>query len=126
MGALLYSAPFIRDRPGDGERFMKAYLRAVRDYNDAMEGGHLTGRGADAIVALLAAATGTRDTRLLKAMVASACNPDGQVNVASLRADLQLFRERNLIEGEVSVDQLVDPRFVDSALKELGTYRHQP
>jgi hypothetical protein len=45
-------------------------------------------------------------------MVPSYCNPDGEVNVASLRKDLEFFRELGLIEKkDVSVDGVVDASF---------------
>jgi NitT/TauT family transport system substrate-binding protein len=57
------------------------------------------------------------------AITPNGCNPDGQLNEASLRKDLDFFKERKLIEGNVTVDQVIDHSFVEAALKELGPYK---
>jgi NitT/TauT family transport system substrate-binding protein len=50
--------------------------------------------------------------------------PRRQVNVASLRQDLEFFRELGLIEKkDVSVDGVVDGSFAKAAVAKLGPYR---
>jgi len=56
--------------------------------------------------------------------VPSAVNPDGGVNMAGLRRDLDFFRELGLIESrDMTVDRVVDNSFVKAALEKLGPYR---
>ena len=40
---VLYSENFARQRPQIAQKFMRAYVRAVRDYNDALQDGHIAG-----------------------------------------------------------------------------------
>jgi hypothetical protein len=40
-----------------------------------------------------------------------------------LRFDLAAFRGANLIEGDTTVEQVVDTSIVDAALKIVGPYR---
>ena len=47
------------------------------------------------------------------------------MNEESLAKDLQFFRDRGLIEGTVSVQQVIDNSFVNAALKELGPYKRR-
>ena len=41
----------------------------------------------------------------------------------SLENDLEFFKSEKLIEGRVTVAQVVDHSFVDWAVKELGAYK---
>ena len=78
------------------QQFMNAYLRAVRDYNDALHDGRLAGPTARDIIAILTAYTAIKDPGIYAGMTAFAVNPDGGVNAASLENDLAFFRERGL------------------------------
>jgi NitT/TauT family transport system substrate-binding protein len=53
---ILYSGNFATARKSVAARFMTAYIRAMRDYNDALQRGHLAGPGADELIAILAPA----------------------------------------------------------------------
>jgi NitT/TauT family transport system substrate-binding protein len=125
VAVILYGGQFIKDHPEEGRKFMKAYLKGVRDYNDAIVKGRLAGRGAEEIIKILTTDTVIKDPAVYKAIVVNGCNPDGKVNVESLKKDLQFFRDRNLIQGDVSVEQVLDHSFVDAALKDLGPYHRR-
>jgi NitT/TauT family transport system substrate-binding protein len=57
-------------------------------------------------------------------MIPNYCNPDGEVNVASLKKDLDFFRELGLIEKkDASVEGVVDPSFAKAAVAKLGRYQ---
>jgi NitT/TauT family transport system substrate-binding protein len=119
---VLYGQQFVTQRPEVGKRFMKAYVRAARDYNDAIKNGHIAGKGADEIIAIL-----TRRFRypedIIRTMWAHAINPDGWVDVESIRSDFQFFKEQNQIKADIVPDVVLDKSFVDYAVKELGPYR---
>jgi NitT/TauT family transport system substrate-binding protein len=125
VAVILYGGQFIKEHPQEGRKFMKAYLKGVRDYNDVIVKGRLAGRGADEVIKILTTDTVIKDPAVYKAIVVNGCNPDGKVNVDSLKKDLQFFRDRNLIQGDVNVDQVLDHSFVDAALKELGPYHRR-
>ena len=119
-----FSDHFIGGRRDVAERFMRAYLRGVRMYNDALKDGRLAGPKADEVIAILVKHTTIKDEGMFRRMVPSYCNPDGEVNVASLRKDLDFFRELGLIEKkDVSVDGVVDVSFAKAAVAKLGPYR---
>src|SRR5262249_59260031 len=50
---IFYSEKFARTRPETAKKFMRAYLRAVRDYTDTLIDGKIAGPNADEIVAAL-------------------------------------------------------------------------
>ena len=123
IAVVLYSGDFGQRRPEVARRFMRAYLKGVRDYNDALKDGRLAGPHANEVIRILTESTELKDASLYQAITPSGCNPDGRVHVASLKQDLEYYRSERLIEGDVTVEQLVDHSYVDWAVKELGPYR---
>jgi NitT/TauT family transport system substrate-binding protein len=121
---VFYADNFIRSRRDVAERFMRAYLRGVRVYNDALKDGHFAGPKADEVIAVLTKYTPIKDAALFRRIVPSAVNPDGGVNMTGLRNDLAFFRELNLIESrDITVERVVDNAFVQAAVEKLGPYR---
>jgi NitT/TauT family transport system substrate-binding protein len=119
-----FSDQLVRNRRDLAERFMRAYLRGVRMYNDALRDGRLAGPKASEVIPILVKYTTIKDESMFRRMVPSYCNPDGEVNVASLRKDLEFFRELGLIEKkDVSVDGVVDSSFAKAAVAKLGPYQ---
>jgi len=122
LAVVLYGDSFIKKQPEVAKKFMRAYIRAARDYNDALKDGRLAGTNADEVIKILIQSTEIKDPALYKIMVPHGCNPDGRVNEASLRHNLEVFKAQGLIQGNVSVEQVVDHSFVDAVVKELGPY----
>jgi len=124
IAALLYSGELIKKRPDVANRFMVAYLKSVRFFNDALVDGYFRGPNADEVIDILIAATPLKDRAVYKDVIANWVNPDGHVNEASLRKDLEFFKTRKEFDlaATASVDEAVDHSFVDHALKVLGPY----
>jgi NitT/TauT family transport system substrate-binding protein len=119
----LYSDEFIVKRRAVAQKFMSAYIRALRDYNDALKDGKLAGPGADEIIAILNEYTRIKDPAAYREMTPFAANPDGRVNTASLKNDFDFYKQRGLITGRVAVEQVVDNSFADEAVRQLGAYQ---
>ena len=122
IAVLLFSEKFA-EQPDAAARFMRAYLRAVRFYNGALQDGHMAGPNADQVISILAEATSIKDPAIYRDVTPTGMNPNGTVNVQSLADDLQFYREQGLIQGDVKLDQIVDQSFVEAAVKELGPYK---
>ncbi|MEA2757172.1 MAG: NitT/TauT family transport system substrate-binding protein [Aliidongia sp.] len=122
IAVLLYSEKFSQNADA-ARRFMRAYLRAVRFYNGALQDGRMIGPNADEVIAILAASTPIKDPAVYKAITPTGMNPDGKVNVQSLADDLAFYKEQGLITGDIKAEQVVDNSFVDAAVKELGPYK---
>src|SRR5580692_5344021 len=121
---VFYSERFIKTRHDVAERFMRAYLRGIRLYNDALKDGRLAGPSADQIIPILTKYTSTKDEAVFRRIIPSAVNPNGEVNLAGLKHDLAFFRELGLIESkDVSADGVVDGAFVQAAVSQLGPYK---
>jgi NitT/TauT family transport system substrate-binding protein len=116
---LLYAADFARNRSEAGRRFMVAYLRGARDYNDAF----VKDVGRDEVVAILARHTPVKDVAIYRQMVPAYINPNGRLNTSTLIDDQDWFAARGYIPQKVDVMALVDHQFADYALSVLGEYR---
>lgn len=120
---VLYSEKFAQQRRPVAEKFMNAYIRAVRDYNNAIHGGRLAGPNADDILSILTEYTSIKDRGVYAKMVPFAVNPNGHVNAGTLKNDFNFFLERGLVTGKVTVDQVIDSSFADETVKTLGPYK---
>jgi NitT/TauT family transport system substrate-binding protein len=122
ISVIMYGGAFVRDHRDQGVRFMRAYIRGARFYNDALAGGKLAGPNSAAVIKLLNDET-KMDPAVLRDIIPPGTNPDGKLNVASLRDDLAYFKSVGLIEGNVTADQTIDTSFAVEARKSLGPYR---
>jgi NitT/TauT family transport system substrate-binding protein len=121
---VLYSADFIASRRPLAEKFMYAYIKALREYNDALRDGRLAGPNAAEIISILTEYTDIKDPNVYREMTPFAVNPDGLVNVTSLKNDLEFYRQRKyLVKDRVDVDTVVDYSFARAAVGRLGPYR---
>jgi NitT/TauT family transport system substrate-binding protein len=119
LAVLLYSGTFSTERTATAQCFMNAYLHAARDFAAAATGGKLEGPGANEIVTTVSKAIGI-DPELYRRATPNYADPDGRVNVASLKTDYQFFREQRVLEGEATVEDIVDGSFAEHAVQRLG------
>ena len=127
ISMIVYGDHFIKDRPEVARRFMKAYVRAIRDFNDALDNGRWRSTAkANEIVRILARRLEVKEDQVRRAYP-HAVDPDGRVNVDSLRKDLAFFRQiGDVTDPSVSVETILDETFVQGAVRELGPYRPAP
>ncbi len=125
LAVVLYSSAFIKNSPDAAKRFMRAYLRAVREYNDALKDGKIAGPNAAEVIAILTEYTNVKDPAVYRTITPQGCNPDGAVHEPSLKNDLAFYKLEGQIKGEVTVEQALDNSFVEAALKDLGPYKRR-
>jgi NitT/TauT family transport system substrate-binding protein len=123
VAVLIYGGQFIRTHHDAALKFMKAYIRGVRYYNDALKDGRLAGRTSDDVISILAASTKMKDPALYRKIVPSGVDPNGKVNVASMERDMAFYRSEGLVQGGVTAAQTVDTSFAADAVKQLGPYK---
>lgn len=121
---LLYSEKLVKNRPDVGLGFMRAYLRGLRDYNDVLGNGHISGPGSEEIIAILTKSTAVKDAGIYRKISPPAADPDGTVNVKSLEKDLAFFRSQGLVsDPRITAAGLMDTSFVTKAVQQLGPYK---
>jgi NitT/TauT family transport system substrate-binding protein len=122
--AMLYGSNFLKKNREVGLRFMRAYLRGVRLYNDNLKNGKLSGKQAAIVMSIFAEAT-HQDRSVLSRVTPSGDNPNGRLNVLTMRSDLDFFKSQGLIDSpSTSVDDAIDTSFAADAVKALGPYRN--
>ena len=121
--ALLYGAPFIKNKTEAARKFMRAYLRGARFYNDALSGGHLDGPTASAVIDVLVKYSLLKDAALYHVITPNAVDPDGTLNVDSMQKDWQFFKDTGQIDGRVTVADIADTSFAAAAAASLGPYQ---
>ncbi len=120
---VLYSEIFAREKPALALKFMRAYIRAVREYDRALKGGRLAGPNAEEVISVLTEFTFIKDAATHRSITPAAIDPDGRMSLAGLRNDLVFFKEQKLIEDpKIEVERIIDTSFVEKAVRELGPY----
>lgn len=123
VAVLLFNGDFIAKRRDVAQHFMNAYVKAARVYNDATQGGKFAGKGADAVIKTIMKSTGLKDPELFAKMIPNGVDPNGEVDMPSLTADLKYFTDHGYLERPVKVEAVVDPSFAAAAVKALGPYK---
>ena len=113
-----------RERPDVARRFMKAFLRAARDYNDASTDGRWNDTPkAKEIIAQFSKIIGMSEEQVRRTQP-QAIDPEGNINMQALRNDLDFFKSQGLVEAKtIQPEDIVDRSFVAAAAKELGPYK---
>jgi NitT/TauT family transport system substrate-binding protein len=124
VAVTLYGGKFIKEQADQGRRFMRAFLRGVRDHNDALDAnGHFAGAKGDAIIDILVRYGPFKDPQIYKSFVMAFCDPDGKLDMKSLQIDIDIFEELKMLERPVDLTAVVDTSFVDWAVQQLGPYK---
>jgi len=117
-GILLYSGRFAA-QPDLAQRFMVAYIKGARAYNDAFG----KGQGRPDMIRLLTEQTTVKDPALYERMQMAGIDPDGRLNRASLQMELDYFRNRGYYSGGVDLNAAIDTSFAERAVQQLGPYQ---
>jgi NitT/TauT family transport system substrate-binding protein len=122
IAVTLYSGRFISSNRDAAVRFMRAYLRGTRDYNDVVKDGRLAGPGSEAIIAILTEYSHIKDPAIYGRINVHACDPDGRLDLKSLETDLAFFVAQGLIQGKVDVASAIDTSIAEAAVRDIGAY----
>ncbi len=120
LAEVIYSGAFARDQADAARRFMVAYLRGVRDYNDGFVKGDAAQR--QEAIAILARNTPVKDAALYDRMRMPGLDPDGRMNLTSLAEDQELWLAQGRQETRVDLASVVDTSFAEYAVAQLGPY----
>jgi NitT/TauT family transport system substrate-binding protein len=116
-GALMYGQSLVK-RPELGVKFMVAYLKAVRFYNDALDGK----ASRDELVDILARNTSVKNREMYKKMAFPGLDPNGTLNLAGMQSDMEWWVSAGSMKQPVPVASVADTSFAEAATKQLGAY----
>jgi NitT/TauT family transport system substrate-binding protein len=122
ISVIFYSEKFAKERMDVAQKFMRAWLRGVRTYNDALKDGKIAGDGADEVVATMARSL-NMNPGLVREMYSQAVHVDGTVNTAGIQKDLDFFMQQGWVTGKVGAKDVIDTAFAQHASAVLGPYR---
>jgi NitT/TauT family transport system substrate-binding protein len=124
ISVIFYSDKFARERKDVADKFMRAWLRGVRTYNDAIKGGKIAGPGADEVVQTMAKSFNMKPA-LVREMYSQAVHVDGAVNGAGIQKDLDFFLKQGWVNGQIKATDVIDMSFAQKASAELGAYQRK-
>jgi NitT/TauT family transport system substrate-binding protein len=111
QGTVVYGPSLLEANPDAGRRFMVAYLRAVRQYNEGKTERNLE---------IMAEFSGL-DEEFLKAACWFYIYDDGHVNVQSILDFQHWAVGKGYLDSVVPEEQFYDPSFIEYANQVLGT-----
>ncbi len=116
-GFVVFSEHFAR-RTDVARAWIVAYLRGVRDYNDALR----RRRGREEVIRVLMENTPVKDREVYERMVLPGIHPDGELNIDSIREALAEFRAMGDVKSDIDLNGVIDLSFVRYAQRVLGPY----
>ena len=118
IAAIVYGEQFAT-RTDAAQHWMNAYIRGVRDYNDAFGSKK---KGRDEVVQILAANTTVKDPKVFDQMRPAGLDPDGKLDTSSMKTDLNYYVESGQVKSSADLSKLIDTSFQEAAVKALGPY----
>lgn len=118
QNAFVVSSEKFAARAEVARAWMVAYLRGVRDYNDAM----FKKKDRDAVVQILTEYTLVKDRATYDRMVMPGIHPDGELHVESIREALREFKAAGDVKADIDLDKVIDLSLVRYARDILGPY----
>ena len=122
ISVIFFSDGFATERKEVAAKFMRAWLRGVRSYNDAIKDGKIA--GADEVVATMAKSF-NMNPALIREMYSQAVDVTGAVNAAGVQKDLDFFLQQGWVTGQVKASDVIDMSFARKASAELGPYQRK-
>ena len=109
----LYGPTLLGENADVGNRFMVAYLKAVRQYNQGK-----TDRNVEILAKHI-----QLEPELLRQMCWPTLRADGRINVESVLDFQQWAQEKQFMETTLTAEQFWNPGFIEYANERLGTAR---
>jgi ABC-type nitrate/sulfonate/bicarbonate transport system substrate-binding protein len=115
---LVYGTSMTKN-PELANRFMTAYVKSLRDYNDAF----FKNKNYKEIVDILCKYSVIKEPSLYDKMYPTGLNPDGYLRMKGVAMDIDWYQKNNLLKSNIKLDDAVDNSYVDFAIKMLGKYQ---
>ena len=116
---IMYSPIFIEKQPELAKAFMIAYVKGMRDYNDAFE----KNMGKEDVIKILMKHTKVKDRETYNKVATVGLHHDGMLNVATMKQDAQWLYEKGYVKQQPDIENITDLSYVNYAVKQLGPYK---
>ncbi|MFJ8065848.1 ABC transporter substrate-binding protein [Psychrobacillus sp. NPDC096426] len=118
IALVLGSPQFMNDEKNVSLRFMAAYLKGVRDYNDAF----IKGKGKAEVIDIMTKYTALKDPALWEKVFVTGLDPDGKMFLDDIVKQYDAYKANGAISGDVDFDKAVDTSVTEKAVEILGAY----
>ena len=118
-GVINYAESFTQQKTQVARNFMVAYVKAIRDYNDAQ----LHNANRPLIVDIMQKYVNLPDVTYYDECEWGRLNPNGYIDRKWIEDEMLWSVKAGLLDRVVPLDKLVDDTFVDHALQVLGPYK---
>ncbi|KMY56169.1 taurine ABC transporter substrate-binding protein [Bacillus sp. FJAT-27231] len=118
IAMVLASPKFINEEEDVSLRFMAAYLKGVRDYNDAF----MKGKNKEEIISIMTKHTALKDASLWEKVFVTGLNPNGEMYIEDIRKQYEMYKANGAIRGDVDLNKAIDPSLTEEAVKVIGEY----
>ena len=119
QSAVIFMSPtFLEKHPKEAQGWVTAYIKGLRDYNDAYE----KGKNKDEIIKILTKYTRIKDASVYEKSFPVGLHPEGDLNVEGLKSDAKWFYEKGYVRQLPDIDKIVDLSLVEKAREILGPY----
>lgn len=115
---IMYSPFFIEKHPDLAKAFMVAYVKGMRDYNDAFE----KNKNKEEVIKILMKHTKVKDRETYDKVATVGLHHDGMLNVATMKQDAQWLFDKGYVSQLPAVEEIADLSFVNYAVRQLGQY----
>ncbi|MFS0576888.1 ABC transporter substrate-binding protein [Sporosarcina sp. 179-K 3D1 HS] len=116
--AMVLASPKFMDNDSVSLRFMAAYLKGVRDYNDAF----FKGIGKEEVVEIMVKHTALKDPALWDQVNVTGLDANGRMFVDDIKKQYETYKANGAIRGEIDFDKAVDTSLAEEAVEILGVY----
>ncbi|WP_309118170.1 ABC transporter substrate-binding protein [Paenibacillus sp.] len=120
IAMVLASPEFVTEKRDVAIRFMLAYLKGLRDYNDAFVKGAGDQEG---VIRIMTEYTALKDAALWEQVNVTGLNPNGTMFVDDIKAQYEWYKERGALIKDIDVDAAIDASLAEEAVEILGEYR---
>ncbi|RWZ58050.1 taurine ABC transporter substrate-binding protein [Halobacillus fulvus] len=118
IAMVLGSPEFVTEETDVSLRFMAAYLKGVRDYNDAF----VKGEDKETIIDIMTKHTALKDPAIWEKVALTGLHPDGQMNVDDIQAQYKMYKQSGAILDQFDFDRAVDTSLIERAVEVIGEY----
>ncbi len=118
IAMVLGSPQFMNDEQDVSLRFMAAYLKGVRDYNDAF----IKGEGKDEIIDIMTEYTALKDAAVWEDVFVTGLDPNGKMFIGDIRDQYEMYKKNGAIRGEFKFDEAIDTSITEKAVEIIGEY----
>ncbi len=119
IAMVLGSPKFMTDEQNVSLRFMAAYLKGVRDYNDAFK----KGKGKKEIIDIMTKYTALKDPAVWDEVFVTGLDPNGKMFIDDIRNQYKLYEKQGAIRGTFDFDKAIDTSVTEKAVEIIGEYK---